>query len=89
MNVAAPSAFARHIQCVTKGLERVHTYLDDAIAHDADPRHNAHTVQSLLSRFEKHNSKLASSKARVGATKISFLGHSVSIQCLGPDCVQI
>ena len=84
-HAAAPSAFVRLMQRVTTGLERVRMYLDDAIAHDVDPSSHVRTIRGFLSRLEEHNLKLAPSKARIGATTISFLGHSVSGSGLRPD----
>lgn len=76
--MVAPSASPRLLQCVTKHLERVHMYLDDATAHDADRQRHVDIVRSFFSHLEEYNLKLALSKARIGATEVSFLRYSVS-----------
>ena len=70
-------------------LKRVRMYLDDAIAHDVDPQSHVATIRDFLSRLEKHNLKLAPSKATIGATEISFVGHSVSGSGLRPDANKV
>lgn len=84
-HVAALSVFSWHLQRVTKNLACVDMYLDDAIAHDANPQRHVDTVGSLFSRLKEHNLKLALSKARIGATEFSILGYSVSGSGLRPN----
>ena len=66
------------MQRVTDGLEHVIMYLDDAIAFDASPKTHISTLREFLARLRKHDLKLSPSKARLGATELDFLGHSIS-----------
>lgn len=58
-HIATPSAFARLMQRVTKDQDRVYMHLDDAIAHDANPRQHINTVHSTFPHLEEHNLDLA------------------------------
>ena len=43
------------------------------------------TIRSLFERLQRHNIKLAPSKAQLGATDANFLGHSISPAGLRPN----
>ena len=73
------------MQRVADGLEHVIMYLDDAIAFDASPKTHVRTLREFLSRLRTHDLKLSPSKARLGATELDFLGHSISPAGLHPD----
>lgn len=77
--------FALHIQRVTKNLDHLDMHLNDAMAHDADLLHHKTIVQSFPSRLEEYSLKQVPSKAHHSATKVFFLGHSVSESELRPD----
>ena len=60
-------------------------YLDDAIDFDVSPLEHVRTLRESLSRLRKHDLKLSPSKARLGATELDFVGHSISPAGLHPD----
>ena len=80
-----PGCFQRLMQRVTDGLEHVLMYLDDAIAFDVTPLEHVRTLREFFSRLREHDLKLSPSKARLGATELDFLGHSISPAGLHPD----
>ena len=53
------------------------SYLDDVIVFDSDPVAYVRTIRSLVECLQKHNLKLSPSKAHLGATDATFLGHSI------------
>ena len=59
--------------------------LDDTIAFDASPLEHVHTSREFPSRLRKHDLQLSPSKARLGATELDFLGHSIYPAGLHPD----
>ena len=61
------------------------TYLDDIVVFDPDPTGNVKTVRTLFERQSKHKLTLPPSKARLGATDSSFLGHSISPAAVHPN----
>ena len=56
---------------------------------DSDPIAHVQTIRSLFERLRKHNLKLSSSKARLGATDVNFLGHSISSAGLRPNAAKV
>ena len=66
-------------------LNMLSCILDDAIAFDASPKTHVRTLREFLSRLRTHDLKLSPSKARLGATELDFLGHSISPAGLHPD----
>ena len=82
---ASPGWFVKVINEVIKGLTQVAAYLDDVIVFDSDPVTHVRTIRSPFERLRKHNLKLSSSKARLGATDANFLGHSISPAGLRPN----
>ena len=52
---------------------------------DSDPIAHVQTMRSLFERLRKHNLKHSPSRARLGATDASFLGHSISPAGLHPN----
>lgn len=81
----APGSFQRLIQLVTEGFKRRKVYVDHVIAHDQDPASQVQLICGFLDRLEQHDLKPAPSKARIGATNIDILGHSVSPSGVRPD----
>ena len=55
------------------------------LSFDASPLEHVRTLREFLSRLRKHDLKLSPSKARLGATELDFLGHSISPAGLHPD----
>ena len=82
---SSPGWFLKLINEIIKGLARVAAYLDDVIVFDSDPSANVKTVRALFERLRKHNLKLSSSKARLGATDANFLDHSISPEGIRPN----
>ena len=81
---ASPALLVKIINEVTKGFKQVDAYLDDIIVFDSDPVAHVRTIRSFFERLRKHNLKLSLSKAQLGATDASFLGHSISLAGLRP-----
>ncbi|CAM9911641.1 unnamed protein product, partial [Sphacelaria rigidula] len=64
---------------------RCHMYLDDAVIHGSTPSEHVEHLTSFFARLKEHNLILASSKSRIGATSIEFLGHCITPEGRGPD----
>ena len=77
--------FVKVIHEVIKGLAEVAAHLDVVIVLDSDPTAHVKTVRALFERLRKHNLKLSPSKARLGATDATFLGHSISPASIRPN----
>ena len=61
-------------------------YLDDVIVFDSSyPTAHVKTIRTLFERLRKLNIKLSPSKARLGATGATFLGHSISPAGIRPN----
>ena len=86
---ASPGWFVKVINEVTKGLEQVAAYLNDVIVFDSDPPTPVKTIRALFERLRKHNLKLSPSKARLGATDVDFVGHSISPACVRPNAENV
>ena len=56
---------------------------------DSDPVAHVQTIRSLFERLRKHNRKLCPSKARLGATDASLLGHSIFPAGLRPNAENV
>ena len=85
---AAPGWFVKVINKVIRGLDNVLAYLDDVIVHDPSPAEHPGTIRALFERLCKYNSKLSPSKARLGATKADFLGHTISPAGVSPNAAK-
>ena len=73
---ASPGWFVKFTNEVVKGSKQVAAYLDDVIVFDSDLVAHVQTIRSLFERLREHNLKVCPSKARLGATDASLLGHS-------------
>ena len=76
-------------EVMIKSLKQVTAYLDDVIVFDSDPEAHVRTIRSLFERLRNHNLKLSPSKARLGVTDASFLGHSISPAGLRPNAESV
>ena len=81
---AAPGWFIKVISEVIKGIANVAAYLDGVIVFDLDPSAHVLTITGLFKQLGKHNLKLSSSKAKIGATDADFLGHTISPEDIRP-----
>ena len=82
---ASPGWCVKVINEVIKDRNLVAAYLTDVSVFDSDPIAHIQTIRSLFERLRKHNLKLSPSKARLGTTDASFLGHSISPAGLRPN----
>ena len=82
---ASPGWFVKVINKVIKDFQQVAPYLDGVVVFDSDPIVHVQTSRSLFERFRNHNLKLSPSKARLGATDVKFLGHSILPAGLHPN----
>ena len=64
-------------------------YLDDVIVHNPSPEEHVGTIRALFERLRKYNLKLSPSKARLGATKADFLGHTISPAGVSPNAAKV
>ncbi|CAB1109884.1 unnamed protein product [Ectocarpus sp. CCAP 1310/34] len=85
---ASPSWFVKVINRVVHGLERVLAYLDNAFCFDEEPLGHVLNLIEFFKRQRQYNLKLPG-KARVGATQVNFLGHTISPAGVSPDGVQV
>ena len=70
---------------VFKGLERVSAYLDDIIAFDPNPSAHVANIRVIFERLQKHHRKLSAAKAKVGASSVDFLGHTITVGGFSPN----
>ena len=80
---APPGWFVKVINEVIKDLDRVEAYLD-VIVYDPDPAAHVANISSLFERLRKHNLKLSSSKAKLGATDANFRVQTISSSGVSP-----
>ena len=52
--------------------------LNDVIAFDPDPSAHVLNIKDLFKQLQKHNRKISPSKAKIGATDATCLGHANS-----------
>lgn len=86
---ATPGWFVKLINEVIKNLERVVAYLDDVLVFDPDPSTHINNTRALFERLRKHNLKLSPAKAKFGATKADFQGHTISPHSPSPIADQL
>lgn len=60
-------------------------YLDDSIVYDCTHPEHVSTIRAFLMRLRQHNLKFSPSNARINATNIDFLGHTMSLSGVQPD----
>ena len=77
------------INGVIKGLVNVADYLVNVIVFDSDPSAHVLTITGLFKQFRKHNLKLSPSKAKIGATDVDFLGHTISPAGIWPNASKV
>lgn len=63
------------MQRVAEGVEHVIMYLDNAITFDVSPIAYVCPLREFRSRLRAHHLKVSVPKARLGATKLDFLGY--------------
>ena len=76
--------FVKVINEVIEDLDRAAAYLDDVIVYDPDPAAHVANISSLFERLRKHNLKLSSSKAKLGATDANFRVQTISSSGVSP-----
>ena len=71
-------AFQRLMDGVLRGLPSVFVYLDDILVASPDPAQHAVDLRAVLSRLSDAGLTLNKGKCILGASTVTFLGHSVS-----------
>lgn len=86
---AAREWFVKIINEVVTGLDRVTSYIDDAIVFDADPYLHVAKMKDFFLRLRTHNLTLSPSATTIGATDAGFLGHTISPACIMPNAQKV
>eukprot|EP00752_Nemacystus_decipiens_P007106 g6368.t1 len=86
---ASPAWFVKAITKVVHGMDNVKAYLDDVICLDENPSEHVRKMTAFFGRLCQYNLKLSSGKARIGATKANFLGHTISPAGVTPDSEKV
>ena len=81
----APAWFVSVMRLVTAGLENIRMYLDDAIGSDDSPIHHVATLATFFARLRLHSLKLSPGKSRIGAARVDFWGHVISLDGVRPN----
>ena len=89
--INSPSVFERLMERVFAGLTFLILliYLDDIIMYSKTFEENLENLRTVLERLKKSNLKLNPKKCNLLCTKVAFLGHEVSEQCISTDPVKI
>ena len=82
----APAMFQRLMQNCLGELNLKYTliYLDDVIIYSKTEEEHLVHLHAMLERFMEHGLKLKPSKCNFFRTKISYLGHKVSVAGMEP-----
>ena len=81
----APVWFVSVMRLVTAGLDNIHMYLDDTIGSDDCPLHHVATLATFFARLRFHQLRLSPDKSRIGAARVDFLGHVISVDGVRPN----
>ena len=74
----APASFARMMDCVMQGAEGIITYIDDVLVHSPNEQQHLVNLETCFKRLTQHNLKLNLSKCLFAATKIPYLGYTLT-----------
>ena len=77
-------AFQRLMDGVLRGLPSVFVYLDDILVASVDAAHHSADLRAVLGRLAAAGLTLNASKCVLGASSVTFLGHSVSAAGIVP-----
>ena len=73
------------MRLVTRNLDNIRMYLDDAIGSNESPTIHVATLDTFFVRLRLHNLKLSPNKTRIGAARVDFLGHMISQDGVRPN----
>ena len=77
-------AFQRLMDGVLRGLPSVFVYLDDILIASPSPSQHADDLRAVLSRLSAAGLKINASKCVLGASTVTFLGHTISKEGIIP-----
>ena len=83
----APACFDRAIKIAMSGLnyDTCLCYFDDLIVPSTNIKQHCERLESVLDRLRSYNLRVKASKCTFGATKVVYLGHTVSAQGIHTD----
>jgi len=82
--VNAPATFSRIMRKLMYQLKQLKNYLDDVLAHTSGWSEHVDTLKQFFERVRAANLVLRPTKCFVGFYSVTFLGHKVGSQGLGP-----
>ena len=82
---SSPGWFHSVMARVCDGLERVRLFIDDVIVFSRDGAEHVRDLERFFERMVKFNLKLAPKKTNLGVKVVTFLGHQVTAEGIGPD----
>jgi hypothetical protein len=74
----SPASFARLMDVIMQGLKNTITYIDDCLVHSRSPQDHVTHLAQTLGRLRAHGLKLNMAKCTIGASRVQYLGHTVS-----------
>ena len=74
----AAQAFQRFMDCITRGLEGVHVYIDDILVVGRNDEEHERRLRQLLARLTKNGLIVNPAKSVLGASEVNFLGFTVN-----------
>jgi len=80
----APASFARMMDCVMQGAEGIITYIDDLLIHSPTEKQHLVDLQTCLERLSRYNLKLNLTKCLFAASKIPYLGYTLTREGVQP-----
>ena len=81
----APAWFVSVMRLAMTDLDNIRMYFDDLIGSDDCPLHHVATLAIFFARLRLHKPKLSPNKSRIGAARISLLGHVISADGVRPN----
>ena len=87
----APAIFQRAMEITLAGLtfEICLCYLDDVIIFGRDIEEHNKRLKTVLKRFRKFNLKVKLGKCVFAERQVSYLGHVIPQQGVGPDPTKV
>ena len=82
--MGAPASFARLMDHIMADAENVITYLDDVLIHSKNHRLHLKHLCTAVDRIGAANLRLNPAKCTFGASKVEYLGHTLTDQGIRP-----
>jgi transposase InsO family protein len=81
----APEAFQRIMDTMLDGIDGARAIMDDILVAGTDEADHDRIMKQVVTRATEYNLKLNLSKCKVKATKVKYVGHTITASGLQPD----